>query len=190
MPILLLTAAHAKKDIPEEIEHVAKNFPEVSLKYGDPLGAHVRMADAIFEKVMEKTDKIADDSAIVIVGRGSSDPAVKLDLNEIKALLQKNHHVSSVYTCFLTAATPSLEDSLYDLSKSDYKNIIIVPYLLFTGILMKSIQKHVKTLEKETNKNWIVTDYLNDHPFVYEVLAEKIAEAKEKGRYVYDSVHD
>ena len=161
MPILLLTAAHAKMDIPKEVASISKCFPNISLQYGDPLGVHVKMAEAIYGRIIEKTNEIKDDTAVVIVGRGSSDPDVIRDLNKIKVLLQTNYPVSTVYTCFLTAATPSLEVCLNDLSRSHYQQIIVVPYLLFTGILMKSIQKQIKSLEQATNKDWVITGYLN-----------------------------
>ena len=40
VPLLLLTAMHAKSDIPVEIEKVHARFPQVKVTYGKPIGVN------------------------------------------------------------------------------------------------------------------------------------------------------
>ena len=77
------------------------------------------------------------------IGRGSSDPAVKRDLTEIATMLQETYSFSNVSVSFLYGATPILEDALAQLKAEAHRQVFIIPYLLFTGILMKSIEKRL-----------------------------------------------
>src|SRR3954453_12047340 len=43
VPLLLLTAVHAKKDIPLELERASKRHPTIQVTYGKPIGVHKKM---------------------------------------------------------------------------------------------------------------------------------------------------
>ena len=53
IPVLLLAATHVKKDIPNELERIAREFPEVTLRMGSPLGVHDKLISIIAERVKE-----------------------------------------------------------------------------------------------------------------------------------------
>ncbi|MED4984888.1 CbiX/SirB N-terminal domain-containing protein, partial [Parageobacillus thermoglucosidasius] len=61
---------------------------------------------------------------------------------------------------------------LYEASRSSYQKIFVVPYLFFTGILMKTIEKKLRSLSS-TNKQWILCDYLGYHPLLETIVKEK-----------------
>ena len=77
VPLLLLTAAHAKHDIPEEIHKVYERYPQVEVLYGEPFGVDERIVDILVERINETNVDKHEDSMVLLVGRGSSDPAVK-----------------------------------------------------------------------------------------------------------------
>ena len=96
IPILLLTAAHAKIDMPNELTNLKLRFPDVEVKFGQPIGVHEKMIDLLLERVADTKIPIKEDSKVLLVGRGSSDPDVKRDLTRIAKMLEQR---SSSKTC-------------------------------------------------------------------------------------------
>lgn len=173
VPLLLLTAVHAKEDIPLEVKKAAENYPEAAITYGMPIGVHQKMAESIVNRVHEK-GRPDSDSIIVLIGRGSSDHDVVRDLTAISGLVKSKSGVSNVEICFLTAAKPSLDEMLLNLSLLKEKTIFLVPYLLFTGLLMREIQTKVNKLGHEKIK---LCRYLGYDSEVEEVFTERVQSA-------------
>ena len=49
VPLLLLTAAHAKRDIPEELARASSQYPSVSVAYGKPIGVDQEVVKAVLQ---------------------------------------------------------------------------------------------------------------------------------------------
>jgi sirohydrochlorin ferrochelatase len=165
VPVLLLTAVHAKKDIPEELYRVGKKYPNVRITYGRPFGVHETIIPILEERIHAEVSS-ADDAVVLLVGRGSSDLDVKRDLGEIASMLPYDR----VETCYLAAATPRFEEKLAEVASSG-KQVIVVPYLLFTGLLMKGMEREVRQYE-----NVVLCQYLGYHPALQEILVERARE--------------
>jgi sirohydrochlorin ferrochelatase len=179
VPILLLTAAHAKEDIPNELAEVKQNYPDVTLTYGEPFGVHDEIVSILLERIGR--ERIAEDAMVLLVGRGSSDPDVKRDMGNIASRLQHTYPFQKVDICFLAAAEPSFEQGLEMALASGHKQVFVVPYLLFTGILMKKMERTIKKLGRG---ELILCDYLGYHPNLRKVLATRVQEAMEGEEYV------
>jgi sirohydrochlorin ferrochelatase len=173
VPLLLLTAVHAKEDIPLEVKKAAENHPEVAVTYGLPIGVHQKMAKSITNRIYEQGRPDAE-SIIVLIGRGSSDADVVRDLTAISELVKSEAGVSNVEICFLTAAKPSLDEMLSKLSLLKEKTVFLVPYLLFTGLLMREIQIKADKLDHEKIK---LCRYLGYDSEVEQVFAERVQSA-------------
>ncbi len=102
IPLLLLSANHAKHDIPLELEKAKEMFPSVTITYGKPFGVQHDIVSAI-------SDTIQQADAIMLVGRGSSDTEAQADFQQIAYLLQNETNIP-VYPCYLAAASPSFSD--------------------------------------------------------------------------------
>lgn len=183
VPVLLLTAAHAKVDIPEVLDELVKEFPAIQLHYGRPIGVHEKMAEIVAHKVKQSQSYKAKDALVLLVGRGSSDPDVKRDLREIGDMVESSLNGIKVEDCYLTAASPSFEDALLAANQSSYENIIVIPYLLFTGILMNMMKKTINSLSN-AEKKYELCSYLGYHPFISSILKDRIKEAAEADKYV------
>lgn len=179
VPVLLLTAAHAKEDIPNELAEVKPHYPSVTLTYGKPFGIHDEIVSILLERIGQ--ERISDDAMVLLVGRGSSDPDVKRDMTEIASRLQHTYPFQKVAICFLAAAEPTFEQGLEMALASGHKQVFVVPYLLFTGILMKTMERTIKKLGRE---ELILCDYLGYHPNLRKVLAARVQEALEGEEYV------
>jgi sirohydrochlorin ferrochelatase len=184
VPLLLLTAVHAKKDIPLEIEKTAQRFPAIEITYGKPIGVHPKLAESVLERVTEQQPKHTASSLIVLIGRGSSDPDVSKDLQAIAKLVKNQSGIEDIRTCYLTAATPSFEDTLAELIQVKGKEIYFVPYLLFTGILMKNIKAKVSYARQQNDKIQLCR-YLGYDSRVEAVFKERVTEAIQNDHSTY-----
>src|ERR671914_1226320 len=93
VPLMLLAAGHAKDDIPATLVREKMGHPEISFSYGRALGIRpellelmdVRISTVVLEEEKEET-------AVLIVGRGSSDPDANSDLFKIARLYYEGRH--------------------------------------------------------------------------------------------------
>jgi len=174
VPVLLLTAAHAKKDIPEELTLQQSRYPNVEVKIGNPIGVNERMNDILLERISETGIPLRKEAAVLLIGRGSSDPDVKRDLSLIADSLKQRTNIDHVEVCFLAAAKPTLHDGLLSVKESGSKQIFVIPYLFFTGVLMKKIQAALGKIGDGEGPDWILCNYLGYHPIIENIMHEQI----------------
>ncbi|WP_338754495.1 sirohydrochlorin chelatase [Bacillus sp. FJAT-52991] len=179
-PFLLLAAGHAKKDIPLELTRVHSRFPHIHVHYAEPLGVHEAIVDILIERMKEQQIPIQSDATILIVGRGSSDPQTKADFTRIVQLFRHKTKLNDVNICFLAAATPKFPKELKRLAHKRRSQLWVLPYLLFTGILMKSMEKEIQSLP--TAEHIYLCKYLGYHPLLRDIMAVRIQEADSKER--------
>ncbi|KAB7672596.1 sirohydrochlorin chelatase [Bacillus sp. B1-b2] len=168
VPVLLFAAAHFKRDVPEELASVQERFPEVNFYVSKPFDTHPKMVNLIGKRLEEK--QLTGDGIVLLVGRGSSDaePIQKLKEMSKSISLQKG---LPVYTAFLTAGKPSFISELERL-QTEYDKIYIVPYLLFTGMLLKRMERNIQSSKKKV----ILCNPLRHDPLMKEVLIERMNE--------------
>ena len=84
VPLMLLSAGHAKDDIPATLVREKMNHPGMNFRYGRALGIRPELLDLMDERVSAVvTEREKEDTAVLIVGRGSSDPRGALSRSEL-----------------------------------------------------------------------------------------------------------
>ncbi|TCP23459.1 sirohydrochlorin ferrochelatase [Scopulibacillus darangshiensis] len=174
-PVLLLAAGHIKKDIPAEIEKAAKDYPDITFIYSHPFGVHDMIIDILIERIQEQGDAFSDDAFVLLVGRGSSDPCIKTDFQQIKQMVE-GRGITRAFPCYLAAADPSFEEGLDFAQATGYKKIFVVPYLLFTGILMKEMEQTIRE-RNQGNQSFILCQSLGYHAKLKKLLSRRIEES-------------
>ena len=175
IPVLLLKANHLKHDIPQEIARANKHYPQITITLTQPFGVHEKIVQVIAERIREQQVSVDNNTMVLLVGRGSSDPDVKNDLQQIARLLHEHIPIPRIEVCFLAAAQPSLEAGLDDASRSSCQKVFVVPCLLFTGVLMKRLTNKLKRITTP-EKQFILCNYLGYHPLLQELLHERVSE--------------
>ncbi|MDX8044823.1 sirohydrochlorin chelatase [Gracilibacillus sp. S3-1-1] len=177
MPILLLTAGHAKKDIPTMIKKEENNYPDVEFVYGRAIEVDERMIGVLVERVNQATNDI-EEMEILLVGRGSSDLSAVHDTEELATLLRRHFPGNAIEKCFLAASEPKFEP-LLQAKVAQGKSLLVLPYLLFTGLLDKGIKEFIQSLALQTGQQVLLADYLGHHHHVVDILADRVKEARE-----------
>jgi sirohydrochlorin ferrochelatase len=144
VPIFLLTAGHIKEDIPEALEPLRVKYPDVSVEVAPAFGVQERIVDAISELVKTSIGKVDPVDSVLVVGRGSSDPAIHGAFAEIKAGLEERLGVSRVSVCYLAATTPLFAEGIDSISSEAAGRVLVVPYLLFAGLLLSEVEREVR----------------------------------------------
>ncbi|MFC4024320.1 sirohydrochlorin chelatase [Oceanobacillus longus] len=175
VPVLLLSAGHYFKDIPEEVNRSKLKYPGITFTYGQPLGVQDRFTTILEERIKETNIPVNPDAKILLVGRGSRNPQTKIDIENVADKLQALINIP-VDICFLAACEPSFEQGIHSSLREKRSQVFIVPYLWFTGVLMQFLENKVSELN-ETDKGFILCRQLGDHSAMKTALKERVYES-------------
>lgn len=181
IPIMLLHAGHTKLHIPAEIEHAREHFPHVTFTYGQTIGIHEKIFDILKSRLEEigfNTEERQEDTAILLIARGGSDPYANGEFYKISRLLWEKLNVPLVESAFMGVTTPTVEQGIARCVKLGAKRIIMLPYFLFTGVLMNRMHKMRDELAEEYADIAIeIAGYFGYHPELQHVLVERAEQA-------------
>ncbi|MFY9268954.1 MAG: sirohydrochlorin chelatase [Candidatus Manganitrophaceae bacterium] len=188
LPVLFFAAGHSKIEIPEIVNEARRKLPHVTFHYGAPLGIHPVLLDIVHERVVAaEPDYLGseaatrEETAILLIGRGSSDPDANGDLHKIARLYWERHRYGWVESCFIGVTEPNLPTGLERCIRLGAKRIIAIPYFIFTGVLIKRIHQVIcEEGARFRNVEMIVGDYLGRHPALLTLIEERF-EAIRKG---------
>ncbi len=174
IPLFLLAAGHIKQDIPQSIASMQARFPDVEVHVKEPFGVQGTILDAMEELVLASVANLANQDQLLIVGRGSSDPSIHADFLNIVNGMKKRLGIEHVSVCYLAAAEPRFSERLEDIIKIAEGKIIILPYLLFSGLLLAEVNQKVLQWKKR-GKDIAHTGPLSRHESIEELVIARAA---------------
>ncbi|MED1563055.1 hypothetical protein AJ85_20160 [Alkalihalobacillus alcalophilus ATCC 27647 = CGMCC 1.3604] len=183
IPILLLSAGHAKIDIPNEIKSAMEKHPTLIFTYSQPIGVEKIVIDILKERLLSvgvehitgrPDSESRENKAVLLIGRGSSDPDANSDLMKISRLLWEYTPIKRVEVSYLAATEPTVDEGLERLLKEPVEEIIMLPYLLFTGVLMKSLEKKLNQVQKTTEKKLSLGMYLGFDDKLVDIVSLRV----------------
>jgi sirohydrochlorin cobaltochelatase len=178
IPIILFSAGHAKLHIPAALDEARKKYPAIEFIYGRPIGVHDEVLEILTSRLFESQPEIQPETAILLVGRGSSDPDANSDLYKMARLLWEKRHVKWVETAFMGVTSPLLEEGVDRCLRLGAQHVVILPYFLFTGILIKRMEKNVAELRRRyPEQQFTLAPYFGFHSSLQEIMKERAAEA-------------
>jgi sirohydrochlorin cobaltochelatase len=141
LPILLFAARHNKFDVTNELDRARARHPQLKFHYGRHFGITPGILDLWRDRLAELDSPQwkRSDTVLLFVGRGSSDPDANSDVYKMARLLWEGSGYHTIETCFIGITHPRLEEGFRRARLYEPKRIIVVPYFLFTGVLVKKI---------------------------------------------------
>ncbi len=142
VPLVLLGAGHMKNDGPACLERARQRHPELQFTYGTEMGVHpsvLSVASDRAHEIITKHDLNPSEVAVLLVGRGSSDPDANADLAKIARLVWDGRGIGWVEPAFISLASPSVPEGLERCRRLGARHIVVIPYFLFTGVLVHRI---------------------------------------------------
>ncbi len=181
LPVILLAAGHVKVELPHELDEAKERHPGVEFLYGRHIGLDPLVIEVMRERLAEverETEWPPEETAILVVGRGSSDPDANSELYKLARLVWESRRYPWAESCFIGVTSPSLPEGLARCARLGARRIIAVPYFLFTGVLIPRIHRIVgEFMAAHAGIEVRVSDYLNGHPKLIAVLQDRKREA-------------
>ena len=180
VPVMLFAAGHAKNDIPSVLNAYQSQYPELSISYGRELGIDLKLIRAAGERVKDAIEQADGDispekTLLMVVGRGASDPDANSNVSKVTRMLWEGLGLGWAETAYSGVTFPLIKPGLEHASKLGYKRIVVFPYFLFTGILVKRIYQYTDMVAAEHPEiQFVKASYLNDHPLVLDTFSERV----------------
>ena len=187
VPGMLFAATHAKNDIPSVLTTYEEKEENMAVHYGNELGLHDTMIEAFQARIYESLginpnnppDNLYD-TMLVVVGRGTSDTMANAEVAKLTRIVNENMGFGWADTVYSGVTYPSVGEGLERLSRLGFKKIVVAPYFLFTGRLIKRIYGYVDHVAKQfSDIEFIKADYLNDHEKVIDAFEFRVREIME-----------
>ncbi|BCE01845.1 sirohydrochlorin chelatase [Marinicellulosiphila megalodicopiae] len=184
VPGMLFAATHAKNDIPSVLTTFEDKQPNLNVTYGRELGLQDDMIEAFQARIYESMGLDPQnppenlyDTLLVVVGRGTSDTQANAEAAKLTRIVNENMGFGWADTVYSGVTYPSVGVGLENLMKLGYKRIVVAPYFLFTGRLIKRIAGYVdKVAQANPSIEFIQTPYLSDHSKVIDAFQNRVEE--------------
>lgn len=180
LPLFLFAAGHVKNDLPLALHQARRDFPGVRFTAARALGVHpslvelalVRVRAAIAEGTSSRK------TAVIVVGRGSSDPDANGDFCKVARLLAEGNDFACVLPSFIGITRPLFEEAIELVARSRPDHIVVVPYFLFAGRLIGKLRAQVDAFR--ARYPWIradLTAHLGSDDRLFALVDERLREA-------------
>jgi len=140
LPLLLFAAGHAKYDIPVLLAAGQQRHPGIAFHYGRVLGIENSLVqicvDHLQDAVALMPARDRADTAVLLIGRGASDPDANANLTKVGRLLWEATRYGMVECAYSDVTWPSVPEGLARCLQLGARRVIMLPYFLFRGVLM------------------------------------------------------
>jgi sirohydrochlorin cobaltochelatase len=148
VPVVLAAAGHAKGDIPAALAAQRDRHSGLSFAYGRPLGPHPVLLSLLAARIgaavgygedgtpgTTAADK-QDPAAVLVVGRGSTDPDANAETYKTTRLLWETQRtgkqrITLAETAFVSLARPDVAEGLDRCRMLGARSIVVARYFLF-----------------------------------------------------------
>ncbi|MEM8603477.1 MAG: sirohydrochlorin chelatase [Cyanobacteria bacterium P01_H01_bin.121] len=186
LPVLLFAARHNKFDVTNELDKARQRHPAVTLHYGRHFGITPSILDLWRDRLAELDQPEHNpqgierqDTVLLFVGRGSSDPDANGDVYKLARLLWEGSGYKTVETCFIGITHPRLDEGFQRAYLYQPKRVIVLPYFLFTGVLVKKIFAMTATQQEHHPEiSMTCLSEMGLHPRLFSVLRDREIETQ------------
>ncbi|MET0319745.1 MAG: precorrin-8X methylmutase [Duganella sp.] len=183
VPGVLLAARHAKNDMPAEMLTAARDYPDVDFHFGAPMSLDPKLLQLAQERIVaaeagSPATVRRSDTCLVVVGRGTTDSDANGEVAKLARMLEEGMGFGAAFVCFSGTASPLVAEGLRSAARLGYTRVIVMPFFLFDGVLVKRIYAAADDLaEREPGVEVIKAGYLGVHPIMADVMIERAREA-------------
>ena len=183
LPLFLGPAGHQKNDVPTIINWARHQWPDVTFIYGAHLGPHYNIIAALAERVREAEAQAPngispEETAILVVGRGSRDPDSNSDVFKVARLLWEGRPYPWVEAAFYSLTGPGVAEGIDRCARLGARRVIVAPFLLFTGGIHKGIVRQAREAAAANPDVEVFTgEPLGAQEVIFQVVAQRYEEA-------------
>jgi sirohydrochlorin cobaltochelatase len=183
IPGMLFAASHVKNDLPWEMNSFMADNPEVDVRMGRDLAIDPKLLRAAADRIAAAASDSAiayGESLLVVVGRGTNDPDANSNISKLARMLWEGVGFGWAEVAFSGVAHPPVDAALTRSARLGFRRIIVFPYFLFTGVLVKRIYSQTDAVARLFPEiEFVKALYLRDHPEVLDAFSDLIGEVSE-----------
>ncbi|MGH8488815.1 MAG: precorrin-8X methylmutase, partial [Gammaproteobacteria bacterium] len=185
LPALLFAATHAKNDMPSELAMLKREYPSVEFHFGAAMDLHPLLLRLSQQRIVEAEALSSQtvqrvETCLVVVGRGTSDPDANSEVSKLARMLEEGLGFGSVFVCYSGTAKPPVADGLQAAARLGFQRMVVFPYFLFDGVLVKRIYSAADGLQtRHPEIEVLKAGYLGAHADVADAFLERAQEAVE-----------
>jgi len=162
LPALLFAAMHAKNDMPAELAWIQQAFPGVEFHFGASLDLHPYLLRLAQQRIVEAEGRSGrtvkrSGTCLVVVGRGTSDPDANSEVSKLARMLEEGMGFGASFVCYSGTAIPNVTEGLRTAARLGFERMIVFPYFLFDGRLIKRIYAAADALPR--HDLYLLTDH-------------------------------
>jgi sirohydrochlorin cobaltochelatase len=195
-PLLLFTAGHARRDVPEAVRDGAARAGLV-VRQSDALGCHPALLRLTQQRRREALSPLAnvpkEQTVLLMIGRGSSDPTAHRQLHDFAVASCQDQPDSlshaRIELGFVAAARPTLSEAIANAAGGDpggnavavggpVRRVVVQPHLLFRGHVEEQVTAAVERGRQEHPRTeWVQVQRLGADRLVAQALVDRAAAA-------------
>jgi sirohydrochlorin cobaltochelatase len=188
-PLLLFTAGHARRDVPEAVRDGAARAG-LLVRQSAALGCHpavVALSRARRGEALASLPPVPPEhTAFVMVGRGASDPSAPAQLAEFAAASAaeaggEQPAFGRLLLGFVAAARPTLTEAIAAAAAAEagqVRRAIVQPHLLFRGHVEEQVTAAVEEARRRHPEiEWVQVGRLGADPLVARAVVDRAAAA-------------
>ena len=179
IPGMLFAASHVKNDLPWEMNSFIAANAGIDVRLARDLGIDAKLLQAAADRIAAATDTgiLRADTLLLVVGRGTNDPDANSNISKLARMLWEGMGFGWAEVAFSGVAHPRVDAALTRAASLGFRRIIVFPYFLFTGVLVKRIYAQTDTIAHQFPQiEFVKALYLRDHERVLDAFCERVAE--------------
>ncbi len=185
-PAVLLAAGHAKNDVPYLVQQARARYPDRRFYAARPMGLHPELLAALGRRFAEARAALPEvameRTGLILLGRGSSDPDANADVYKLARLLCERRGLLGFEVGFIGVTQPTLQGAFEALARRRPRQVIILPYLLYPGVLASRVREQGAALGALHRRIAVgVSPEIGSSEAVPRVMLERVREAVEGG---------
>ncbi len=178
LPAMLFGAGHVTNDLPREISRFVMANPKIGVTLGPDLSAESRLLAVAADRIAAAAPGARGDRLLLIVGRGSSDAAANGRLGQIATRLGDRLGFAQGEVAFSGIAKPPVEAALDDAARQGFRRVVVMPYFLFTGVLVKRLGAQIAAMgARLPTADFVMARHLSGDPRIIDAWVERAGEA-------------
>ena len=184
IPGMLFAASHVKNDLPWEMNTFIADNPGIDVRLARDLSIDPKLLRAAADRIAAaEPDEPAiprTETLLVVVGRGTNDPDANSNISKLARMLWEGMGFGWAETAFSGVAHPRVDAALARAARLGFRRIIVFPYFLFTGVLVKRIYAQTdETAHLFPEVEFVKASYLRDHPEVLDAFSDRVDELRD-----------
>ena len=181
VPAMLFAASHVKNDLPWEMNSFMAANPGIEVRLGRDLAIDPKLLAAAADRIAAVAPpEHRADTLLLVVGRGTNDPDANSNIAKLARMLWEGMGFGWAEAAFSGVAHPRVDPALDRAARLGFRRIVVFPYFLFTGVLVKRIYDQTDAAAARLPQiEFLKAPYLRDHEQVIAAFLDRIAEFDE-----------